>query len=303
MPDLRLLRLIALLAPVAITGCVQSQWREGSGSAGLATANQMMDLEDHDRIDRFQRLAQENGVAPPQIDQLDVSPDQVRGATRPIPVIRVVFDERSFYDPGSAVPRPEAANALRIIAENMHRDVPDVRLTLLGHTDATGTDSENASLSQRRALGVMQRLVNDGVNPAQLGTVAIGKMQPIASNETAAGRARNRRVEFLISSSEDANLAVVQSRPVNRAFLRTANAAAARPARTVEYYKVVYSGPSDISEAPTDKRQVALSAERQVSAGTQADDPDDTGSPVSRKQGISASYPPPSGPVRTVAPY
>ncbi len=262
-----------------------------------------MDLEDQDRIARFQRLAQESRIAPPRIDQLEVSPDRVPGAVRPIPVIRVVFDERSFYDAGSDVPRPEAESVLRVIAENMHRDVPDVRLTLLGHTDATGSDAENTALAQRRALGVMQRLVNDGVNPAQLDTVAIGKMQPIASNETAAGRARNRRVEFLISASEDANLAVVQDRPVNRAFLRTARAATVRPARTVELYKVVYSGPSDISEAPMDKRQVALAAVRQISAGTQTDDPDDTGSPVARTQGMRASYPP-AGTARTgVSPF
>ena len=113
----------------------------------------------------------------------------------------------------------------------MRRDVPDAQLTLLGHTDAIGSDQFNEDLSMRRARNVFQALVNRGVNPAQLSTVAIGKNQPIASNETEEGRARNRRVEFLISASQDANLA--STRPVER---------------TTERVPVLTAYPADVSE-------------------------------------------------------
>ncbi len=234
-----------------------------------------MDIEESDRVTRFQRLSAMAGMTPPQIDQVLVPATAMPGATRPVPVIRIVFDERTFFDPGSDVPRAESSGALSVIAENMRRDVPDVRLTLLGHTDATGAQRANDALSQRRAAAVLQKLMAQRVNPGQLGTVAIGAAQPIAPNDTAAGRARNRRVEFLISASEEANLAVVQQRPVNPAFLRVAaGSPAARTARrTVAFMKPAYSGPADFSEAPLDKRQVALNAVRAIPVATaEADD-------------------------------
>lgn len=237
-----------------LTGCVQTQWREGSGgpTQTLKTADQTMDLEETDRVSRFERLARMNGIIPPSIDQVVVPASEVPGADRPIPVIRVVFDEADFFDPGSATPRPEAATVLNTIAENMRRDVPDVRVTVLGHTDASGTETRNNGLSERRALQVLQTLVSDGVNPGQLSTVAIGDAQPIAPNSTAAGRARNRRVEFLISPSEQANFRTVSMRAINPAFL--ALGGNGRPAvagpRRVAVYKPAYAGPADVSEAP-----------------------------------------------------
>jgi hypothetical protein len=99
-----------------------------------------------------------------------------------------------------------------VIAENMKRDVPDAALTVLGHTDAIGSDAYNIDLSRRRAEAVMRALVARGVNPDQLSEVAIGKRQPIAPNDTAEGRALNRRVEFMISPALSANLAAVQQR-------------------------------------------------------------------------------------------
>lgn len=65
----------------------------------------------------------------------------------------------------------------------------------MGHTDAIGTDAYNLDLSRRRAEAVMRESVARGVSSGQLSQVAIGKRQPIASNDTAEGRALNRRVE------------------------------------------------------------------------------------------------------------
>jgi hypothetical protein len=65
-------------------------------------------------------------------------------------------------------------------------------------------------LSRRRAAKVLRALVDRGLDPSLLSAVAIGKRQPIADNRTEAGRARNRRVEFLVSRCLDANLDVVR---------------------------------------------------------------------------------------------
>jgi outer membrane protein OmpA-like peptidoglycan-associated protein len=269
-----------LLSLAGLAGCVQTGWQSTGGMAGpgMATADQMMDVEASDRIARFRRLARLDGIVPPQIDQMMV-PAYQAGADRPVPVIRIVFEESDFFASGSAVPRPQAAAIMNVIAENMRHDVPDVRLTVLGHTDAVGTDATNVALSQQRALNVLQILVDDGVNPGQLGTVAIGKAQPIAPNETTAGRARNRRVEFLISASEPANLFVVATTPVNAGWLRVASGATrpVAPTRSAEFLKPHFAGPADFAEAPLDKRQIAFSPVKEVPIAVANTD---TGSPL-----------------------
>ena len=216
-------KLPALGAVLLLSGCVQPYSGEPprvvSQQPALATQDQTANLENADRIARFRRLAATQGIAPPQVDQLYLPPNSVNYMSGPVPVVRVVFDERVFFDFNSAVPRSEASPVFDLIAENMRRDVPDAALTVLGHTDAVGTEVYNVDLSARRAANVMRELVRRGVNPVQLSEVAIGKRQPIASNDTAQGRARNRRVEFLVSSGIDANLAAVQQRVVPANYL------------------------------------------------------------------------------------
>ena len=67
-----------------------------------------------------------------------------------------------------------------------------------GHTDSTGSDSYNLGLSERRATSVADYLASRGVQSARIGTRGFGETQPIASNETPAGQAENRRVEIKI---------------------------------------------------------------------------------------------------------
>ncbi|WP_100643239.1 OmpA family protein [Alteromonas facilis] len=71
-------------------------------------------------------------------------------------------------------------------------------LRIVGHTDSTGTAEYNLQLSQGRALSVQQSLLNKGVDSRRMVTQGMGEMAPIASNETAAGREQNRRVELTI---------------------------------------------------------------------------------------------------------
>jgi outer membrane protein OmpA-like peptidoglycan-associated protein len=237
-------RMIALCLAagwLSLAGCVQTQWAPPS-----RTADQTMDLEVADRVNRLDRLARVQGVVPPDVEQLAVPREKIPGATRPIPVIRVTFVENDFFAPGGASPQPAATHVLQIMAENIRHDVPDVRVTVLGHTDGIGSDAGNQALSRRRATSVVSALVAAGVNPGQLDAVAIGSAQPIGSNNTAGGRARNRRVEFLISANGQANLTAVSMRQVNSGFL----ALGAGTHRQVAVLKPHFSGPADVSEAP-----------------------------------------------------
>lgn len=191
-----------------------------SGPTILSQVN-TINLENSDRIHRFQRLARMDGIPAPKVEQVYAPAGTVPGVQGPVPVVRVVFKEAVFFNTNSATPLPQSIPVLDLIAQNMRLDVPDAALTILGHTDSTGTDAYNVRLSARRALYVMKMLVARGVDPLQMTTVAIGDRQPIAPNDTAEGRAMNRRVEFLISASTAANLAVVQYRNVNPAYFST----------------------------------------------------------------------------------
>lgn len=78
----------------------------------------------------------------------------------------------------------------------------DTNILLAGHTDSTGSDEYNLELSDRRAQSVSNFLVSQNVNSARIATEGFGKSHPIASNDTAEGRALNRRVEVAIWANE-----------------------------------------------------------------------------------------------------
>jgi len=73
-------------------------------------------------------------------------------------------------------------------------------LTVVGHTDSTGSTNYNQQLSERRALSVAQYLESRRVNGMRLATAGKGETQPVASNATETGRAANRRVEIYVEA-------------------------------------------------------------------------------------------------------
>jgi outer membrane protein OmpA-like peptidoglycan-associated protein len=78
------------------------------------------------------------------------------------------------------------------------RDDPNVRLTIVGHTDSTGSDRINNPLSIERAQSVRDYLAARGVSPQRVEVAGRGSREPVADNGTDAGRARNRRVEIFL---------------------------------------------------------------------------------------------------------
>jgi len=99
------------------------------------------------------------------------------------------------FDFDRAEIRPDAAVILDEAA-SMLNDNPGRNVSVAGHTDSVGTDAYNQSLSERRAAAVKDYLVSQGVDASRLSTSGYGESNPIASNDTADGRALNRRVEL-----------------------------------------------------------------------------------------------------------
>ncbi|MCH5597264.1 OmpA family protein [Niabella ginsengisoli] len=79
---------------------------------------------------------------------------------------------------------------------------PDTDVEIQGHTDNTGTEKYNQALSERRASVVSNYLGDHGIGIQRLSTIGYGLRNPKYSNETADGRAQNRRVEFLITAND-----------------------------------------------------------------------------------------------------
>lgn len=84
---------------------------------------------------------------------------------------------------------------------NLLNRFPNLKIEIGGHTDNVGTESANLTLSKNRAKAVMDYLISKGIRAERLSSKGYGERKPIASNETAEGRAQNRRTEFKVVSN------------------------------------------------------------------------------------------------------
>lgn len=101
------------------------------------------------------------------------------------------------FETGSNELTPASAATIAQIAQLM-LDNPTVRIEIGGHTDSDGEEEANLALSQSRAEAVLAALTAAGIEPQRMIAVGYGETLPIGSNETQEGKARNRRIEFLV---------------------------------------------------------------------------------------------------------
>ena len=111
--------------------------------------------------------------------------------------IAVSFASGLLYDFDSDEIRPEAGENLRNLAESLKR-YPNTQLLIVGHTDASGSASYNEGLSRRRATAAANYLERYGVAGSRVNSSGRGEREPISTNETEAGRQKNRRIEVAI---------------------------------------------------------------------------------------------------------
>ncbi len=114
--------------------------------------------------------------------------------------IRVTFDNGILFKTNEVVLSPEAEKSIQSFAAAM-ADLPDTDITIWGHTDNTGTAAVNQRISKQRAAAVEKCLAQAGLKNK---IVAEGKSfdLPVATNDTAEGRAQNRRVEVYVTANE-----------------------------------------------------------------------------------------------------
>jgi outer membrane protein OmpA-like peptidoglycan-associated protein len=103
------------------------------------------------------------------------------------------------FDVGSAAIKPQMRPVLDQFAQGLD---PRMRVNVVGHTDSTGSPAVNDRLSLDRAVNVRDYLSGRGIDASRVLANGRGENEPVATNETAAGRAQNRRVEIFLSEPE-----------------------------------------------------------------------------------------------------
>ena len=109
----------------------------------------------------------------------------------------VTLPQDVLFAVDSADLRPDLEEDIRTLGASLQR-YPQSTVNIIGHTDNTGDASYNQGLSQRRANTVRSVLISTGVASNRLNAVGLGEDSPVATNLTPEGRAKNRRVEFVI---------------------------------------------------------------------------------------------------------
>ena len=175
-------------------------------SEGVQPWQNFVRMEHCDRIKRLQRLSV---MLPPEQQprffEGVVPADRLpSGFDTDMPVLRVVFPERTFFDTDTASLRFEAMQISAIIAESLRREPPDVAMFVAGHADARGDRAHNERLSIDRSNAIVLQILRQGVNFSSLWRVGFGEDMPLVAGADAFAWDRNRRVEFLFAAKPDA---------------------------------------------------------------------------------------------------
>jgi outer membrane protein OmpA-like peptidoglycan-associated protein len=115
--------------------------------------------------------------------------------------LQVTFESGLLFPYDSDVLTAQARENLNTLASSLDK-YPNTDIVVVGHTDAVGSDEYNLTLSERRANSAVNYLVSRGVSRARLRAAGRGESEPVAANETDAGRQQNRRVEVAIFANE-----------------------------------------------------------------------------------------------------
>ncbi len=180
------------------TGANNLAYRTLSDGTSLGLTDGMADFATYVFLEKGKMEMDSDGDG--VVDSLDKCPDTPKGIKVdsvgcPLPIeAKVSINLLVQFDFDKAVVKPQYHSELEKVA-NFMKAYPKTTGQLEGHTDSIGTEEYNMKLSKRRAESVKNYLIDKfGIDPARLSTVAYGESKPIASNGTAAGRQKNRRV-------------------------------------------------------------------------------------------------------------
>jgi outer membrane protein OmpA-like peptidoglycan-associated protein len=120
-----------------------------------------------------------------------------------------------LFDTGSFTLKPGAREKLAKVSGILLAH-PGLTMQIEGHTDSVGSDAYNVRLSEQRAGSVRDFLGEQGVSPSSITAQGFGKAEPVATNDTAEGRQRNRRVEIVVNGDSIGTSSSADARPANQ---------------------------------------------------------------------------------------
>jgi len=138
--------------------------------------------QDESKYDVGKLMKQANGLSAPECQA----------------VLNSVLRGKVFFASGRADLDPHSTQSLGAVL-NIAKRCPATRVEISGHTDSDGAPAFNQRLSERRAQSVVKFLAGKGIGANRLSAVGYGPAQPIAPNDTVANKARNRRIEFVVT--------------------------------------------------------------------------------------------------------
>lgn len=205
--------IVAVAASIAATGCAnmdQTQQGTAKGAALGAIAGALIgNATGGDNTVRGAAIGAAAGAIAgnlwsKRMQEQQAAMEQATAGT-PVEVTRTDDNQLKLnipsdisFDRNSATLKPELRSVLDTFAQGLTRNGSGMVVRIVGHTDSTGTDAINNPLSLQRAESVKNYLNDRGVPASRIETVGRGSREPIASNATAAGQAKNRRVEIFL---------------------------------------------------------------------------------------------------------
>lgn len=130
-------------------------------------------------------------------DEALVSDSNTETKTEVPPKMKPIILKNVFFESASAELKSESTLELNRLKKLMEEN-PNIKIQINGHTDAVGSDADNQTLSELRAMAVHDFLIDAGISAERLRFIGYGESKPIDSNDTDEGRQNNRRTEFLI---------------------------------------------------------------------------------------------------------
>ncbi len=170
--------------------------RDGSG----ACVQELVSVEHPDcvpkKVEPPKPVAPVEPAKPAPVVAPVAPPPPVAPAAPPAPVKQnITLAAESLFDSGKAVLKPGGKKSIdEAVAKMSNIDITNIIAT--GHADSMGNKAVNQKLSERRAAAVKDYMVSKGIPAAKITTIGKGDSQPVASNKTADGRAKNRRVDL-----------------------------------------------------------------------------------------------------------
>ncbi len=166
--------------------------RDGSG----ACVRSEFSVEHPDCVAKKAEPAKPAAPAAPAAPVAPAAPTAPAGGAAPASVKQsITIQAEALFDFDKSVLKPGGKKSIdEAIAKMKDLDIDMIIAT--GHTDSVGTDAYNQKLSERRATTVKEYMVSKGLPAAKITILGKGETQPVATNKTAEGRAKNRRVDI-----------------------------------------------------------------------------------------------------------